>query len=222
MADPSTLIPPTPSSKAYAEAGDRPLIPEASDPIELFAAWFAEARTAEPADANAMTLATVDAAGWPDARIVLLKDFSREGFTFYTNLNSAKAQQIAANGAGALLFHWKSTERQVRLRGTIASIAPEIADAYFAERARGAQIGAWASDQSQPLASREALKARIALLSELHADDPDIERPPHWGGYVLQPLSIEFWQAQAFRLHDRLRYDWSADAREWSRMRLNP
>lgn len=222
MADDTSLIPPTPSSTDYAGSRDRPLIADSEDPLELFAAWMAEARAHEPDDANAMTLATADAQGWPDARIVLLKDFSAEGFTFYTNLTSAKANQLAANGAAALLFFWKSVARQVRLRGHVVSVEAAAADAYFAERARESQIGAWASDQSQPLADREALAARVALLTDLHRDDERIERPPYWGGYRLVPHSIEFWQAQAFRLHDRKVYTRGPDGESWSWTRLNP
>ena len=222
MADDPSLIPPTPTSEAYVEAGDRPLIPDVEDPLDLFAAWITEARESEASDANAMTVSTVDADGWPDARILLLKDVSADGFTFYTNLTSAKAQQLAANGAAALLFHWKSSERQVRVRGHVVLVDAGDADAYFAERARESQIGAWASDQSQPLADREALKARIAVLTDLHREDDAIERPPYWGGYRLIPRSIEFWQSQAFRLHDRKLYTLDEISGRWSWTRLNP
>lgn len=222
MANAPSLIPPTPTSDAYAAGEDRPLIADVEDPLELFSAWLGEARDSEPADANAMTVSTVDADGWPDARILLLKDVSADGFTFYTNLTSAKAQQLAANGAAALLFHWKSSERQVRVRGHVVLVDAVDADTYFAERARESQIGAWASDQSQPLADREALKARIAVLTDLHRDDVSIERPPHWGGYRLIPRSIEFWQSQAFRLHDRKLYTQDEISGQWSWVRLNP
>ncbi len=222
MADPATVIPPTPSADTYATDEDRPLIADSADPISLFGRWLAEARQSEPSDANAMTLATVDAHGMPDARILLLKDFSEDGFTFYTNLGSAKANQLAGNGAAALVFHWKSNERQVRLRGRVVPVAPATADAYFAERARDSQIGAWASDQSRPLAARGALEARIALLRDTFKDEPEVPRPPYWGGYRLVPDSIEFWQSQAFRLHDRRLYTFEKSSNGWAQERLNP
>ncbi|MEL6753266.1 MAG: pyridoxamine 5'-phosphate oxidase [Pseudomonadota bacterium] len=222
MAASASLIPPTPSADAYGAQEDRPLIPEAGEPIALFGQWLGEARAGEISDANAMTLATVDADGLPDARIVLLKDFSEDGFTFYTNLGSAKAGQLAKNGAAALLFHWKSNERQVRLRGRVVPVSPKAADAYFAERARESQIGAWASDQSRPLASRGALEARVALFTETYSDEEKVPRPPYWGGYCLVPSSIEFWQSQAYRLHDRRLYSYDAASKGWSQQRLNP
>lgn len=221
MAD-SSLIPPTPSQELYSEGGDRPLIASTDNPLALFADWLADARQHEPSDANAMTLATVDAQGWPDARIVLLKDFGPEGFVFYTNYSSAKGSQIAATGVGALVFHWKSTERQVRLRGHIVKASSEAADAYFAERARDSQIGALASQQSALLENREALLARVSLLGELHEADETIPRPSYWGGYVLIPSVIEFWQAQAFRLHDRRFYARDAQSGGWTQGRLYP
>ncbi|MEM1105490.1 MAG: pyridoxamine 5'-phosphate oxidase [Pseudomonadota bacterium] len=222
MGTTASLIPPTPSAKAYGDQEDRPLIAAAQDPLALFADWMATAQTTEINDPNAMTLATVDGQGWPDARIVLLKGFDRSGFTFYTNFGSAKAAQITSNGAAALLFHWKSQERQVRLRGRVELVEEQVADAYFAERARDSQVGAWASDQSRPLASRGALEAKIALLKASYEDEPAIPRPPHWGGYRLVPSSIEFWQAQAFRLHDRRLYSLDAQTGQWTAARLNP
>lgn len=222
MADQTSPIPPTPTADAYRAAGDRPLIAEASDPLALFLDWLAEARAHEISDANAMTVATVDAAGWPDARILLLKDVTPAGFTFYTNLGSAKADQLAANGMAALLFHWKSQERQVRVRGRVARMPDEAADAYFAERARESQIGAWSSDQSRPLRSREALEARIALFTDLYKEEERVPRPPYWGGYCLMPVQYEFWQSQAFRLHDRRQYRWDEAHASWLQSRLNP
>lgn len=222
MAETAKIIPPTPSPDDYADGADRPLIAQAQDPIALFADWLREANAGEISDANAMTLATVDADGMPDARIVLLKDFSADGFSFYTNLGSAKANQLARQGKAALVFHWKSLERQVRLRGRIVPVNKAVADAYFAERARDSQIGAWASDQSRPLPEREALEAKIALFKELHDGDQEIPRPPYWGGYKLVPNTIEFWQAQAFRLHDRRRYTFDPEGNAWSQERLNP
>lgn len=222
MAETAKIIPPTPSREDYHEGGDRPLIPDAPDPVALFADWLREANAHEVADANAMTLATVDSDGMPDARIVLLKDFAQDGFSFYTNLGSAKANQLARQGKAALVFHWKSLERQVRLRGRVVPVGKAVADAYFAERARESQIGAWASDQSRPLPERGALEAKIALFTELHDEDQEIPRPPYWGGYKLVPSMMEFWQAQAFRLHDRRRYTFAADQGAWHQERLNP
>ncbi|MCI4644358.1 MAG: pyridoxal 5'-phosphate synthase, partial [Hyphomonadaceae bacterium] len=133
-----------------------------------------------------------------------------------------KANQLAANGVAALVFHWKSQERQVRVRGRIAPVSEAAADAYFAERARESQIGAWASDQSRELKSREALEARVALFTDLYKDDSHVPRPPYWGGYCLMPTQYEFWQSQAFRLHDRRRYDWDEARAVWQQSRLNP
>ncbi|MEO0815710.1 MAG: pyridoxamine 5'-phosphate oxidase [Pseudomonadota bacterium] len=222
MADPASLIPPTPDAEAYAAQGDRPLIAPSDDPIALFGHWLSEATQSEISDPNAMTLATVDAYGWPDARIVLLKDFSAAGFTFYTNLGSAKADQLGATGAAALLFHWKSNERQVRLRGRVEAVPEAVSDAYFAERARESQIGAWASDQSRVLTARGALEARVALFTDSYKDDETIPRPPYWGGFQLIPTTMEFWQSQAFRLHDRRLYVLDVETSVWAQMRLNP
>ncbi len=221
MAQDQSPIPPTPSSEAYMAAGDRPLIPAASDPMKLFVTWLGEARDAESREANAMTLATVDDEGWPDARIVLLKDVSPTGFTFYTNLGSAKARQLAASPVASLLFHWKSMERQVRIRGRVVPVSEAASDSYFAERARESQIGAWASDQSRPLPHREALEARVEVFAELYKDE-DVPRPPYWGGYCLMPVQYEFWQSQAFRLHDRRQYLWDEAHARWMQSRLNP
>ena len=202
-------------------AGDRPLIPAASDPMKLFVTWLGEARDVESREANAMTLATVDEGGWPDARIVLLKDVSPTGFTFYTTLGSAKARQLAANPVASLLVHWKSMERQVRIRGRVVPVSEAASDSYFAERARESQIGAWASDQSRPLPHREALEARVEVFAELYKGE-DVPRPPYWGGYCLMPVQYEFWQSQAFRLHDRRQYLWDEAHARWSPSRLNP
>ena len=217
----SPVIPPTPSAADYAAEGDRPLIPESSEPIALFAAWMAEARAAEPNDSNAMSLATVDADGRPDVRIVLLKGVDEAGFTFFTNLESTKAVQLGANPVAALCLHWKSARRQVRVRGSVAPVSDEEADAYFASRAAQSRISAIASDQSRPMASRDAFEQRIAELSVIYGDGPDIPRPPHWGGFRLTPLEIEFWQDQSFRMHDRLRY-YRKDSGGWATVRLYP
>lgn len=218
MAEGDKPIPDTPTAEAYAAAVDRPLIADGDDPLALFAAWLAEAVTAEPADANAMALATVDEDGLPDVRIVLLKDFDAAGFTFYTNTESAKGRQLAGQPRAALCFHWTSLGRQVRLRGPVSPVAPEEADAYFASRARDSRLGAWASDQSRPLDARAELFARIDGARARFTGD--VPRPPHWSGYRLAPDAIEFWQDQAFRLHDRVRYERAGE--NWTRSRLFP
>jgi len=199
-------IPPTPSEDDYvrqvAEAEPLPLLPEA-DPFELFETWLKAARKSEPNDPNGMALATVDADGLPDVRMVLLKDFDADGFVFFTNTNSAKGRELAANPKAALLFHWKSLRRQIRIRGAVEPVSDEEADAYFATRARPAQIGAWASDQSQPLSDRLALEKRIAEFG-LKFGLGKVARPPHWSGYRVRPQAIEFWRDRPFRLHERL------------------
>ncbi|MEM9221116.1 MAG: pyridoxamine 5'-phosphate oxidase [Pseudomonadota bacterium] len=192
----------------------------APDPFLLFDAWFAAALESEPNDANAMTLATVDAEGLPDARIVLLKGHDARGFVFYTNLESAKGRALAANPRAALLFHWKTRRQQVRLRGPITPVGADEADAYFASRPHGSQIGAWASDQSRPAADREELKRRVA---EREAEFGDVvPRPPHWSGFRLSPLRIEFWQDGQFRLHDRFAYRRDDQSAPWQINRLFP
>jgi pyridoxamine 5'-phosphate oxidase len=176
---------------------------QASDPFALFDAWMAEAAASEPVDPNAMTLATCTPAGRPSARIVLLKGADRDGFVFYTNTQSRKGGELAANPQVALLFHWKSLARQIRIEGAAEPVSAAEADAYYATRARISRLGAWASDQSRPLAGRAALQARVAELETRYPGD-DIPRPPHWSGYRVRPESFEFWQDMPFRLHDRL------------------
>ena len=185
----------------------------------MFAAWFAEAEQSEPNDPNAMTLATVGAGGRPSARMVLLKGWDPEGFVFYTNLESRKGCELAANGAVALLFHWKSLRRQVRIEGTAAPVSDAEADAYFATRPRLARLGAWASDQSRPLDGRGTLVARVAALEARYLLG-DIPRPPHWGGYRVRPDCFEFWQDMPFRLHDRTLLTRDGDA--WRAEKLYP
>jgi len=215
-------IPPSPSEdeyiKAVAEADPLPLLPEA-DPIALFDEWFRAALKGEPNDANAMALATVDAAGLPDVRMVLLKGADAQGFVFYTNTQSAKGQELAANPKAALLFHWKSLRRQVRIRGAVSAVTPEEADAYFATRARPAQIGAWASEQSRALPDRFALEKRVADVG-LRFGLGKVTRPPHWSGYRLKPESIEFWRDRPFRLHERLLFIRAGEG--WTTSRLYP
>jgi pyridoxamine 5'-phosphate oxidase len=193
---------------------------EADEPLRLFAAWFAEASRAEP-EASAMTLATVDADGLPNARMVLLKDFDERGFVFYTNHDSQKGRELDASPRGALVFHWKSLTRQIRLRGTIELVADEEADAYFASRPRLAQIGAWASKQSAPLESRMAFEKAIALTMARFAVGA-VPRPPYWVGYRLVPLVIEFWHDRPYRLHDRIEFRRGTADEPWHKTRLYP
>ena len=190
------------------------------EPFRLFAEWFAQAKETEPNDPNAMALATVDADGVPNCRMVLLKDFDDRGFVFYTNLESAKGQELRTAPAAALVFHWKSSQRQVRVRGAVSPVSAEEADAYFATRARLSQIGAWASKQSAPLESRFALEQACARYTAKFVLG-SVPRPEHWSGFRLVPASIEFWQDRPFRLHDRLVYR-QASPSGWSKTRLYP
>src|SRR5262245_27092606 len=194
---------------------------QADEPLRLFAAWFDEASRSEPADANALTLATVEADGLPNARMVLLKGYDEAGFVFYTNTDSSKGGELAARPKAAMVFHWKSLNRQVRLRGTIAPVEPAEADAYFASRPRLAQIGAWASKQSAPLESRMAFEKAIALQMARFAVGT-VPRPPNWSGYRLTPLVMEFWQDRPYRLHDRVEFRRASPAQPWSKTRLYP
>ena len=174
----------------------------ADDPHALFETWFAEAKSSEPNDPDAMALATADPAGRPSLRMVLLKGHDRRGFAFYTNLDSRKAAEIDANRHAALLFHWKSLRRQVRIEGLVTSLSDAEADAYFATRSRGSQLGAWASDQSRPLDSRATFEQRYADVVA-RFDGADVPRPPRWSGFRIAPERIEFWSDRAFRLHER-------------------
>lgn len=172
------------------------------DPFALFDTWFAEARASEPNDSNAMALATASAAGQPSARMVLLKGYGPDGFVFYTNQQSDKANQIAENRFAALLFHWKSVRRQIRIEGGIQAVEPAIADTYFATRSRDSQLGAWASDQSRPLDARATFEARFEEV-KTRFEGQAVPRPPHWSGYRVIPHRIEFWQDREHRLHER-------------------
>ena len=174
----------------------------ADDPFALFDAWFAEAQASEPNEPNAMALATADAAGQPAVRMVLLKDHGPGGFVFYTNLQSRKAGDIAADPQVALLFHWKSLRRQVRIEGVVTPVSDAEADAYFATRSRDSQLGAWASDQSRPLDSRATFEARFVEVKARY-EGGEVPRPPHWSGYRVTPERIEFWQDRPHRLHER-------------------
>ena len=174
----------------------------AEDPHKLFELWFAEAREGEPNDAEAMALATATPDGWPSVRMVLLKGHDERGFVFYTNSLSRKGGELAANARAALLFHWKSLRRQVRIEGSVAPVGAVEADAYFATRSRDSQLGAWASDQSRPLLSREKFESRYAQLADSYAGK-EVPRPPHWWGYRVVPNRIEFWTDRPHRLHER-------------------
>ncbi|MBA2466355.1 MAG: pyridoxamine 5'-phosphate oxidase [Sphingomonas sp.] len=173
-----------------------------SDPFELFDQWLAEARASEPNDPEAMALATADANGMPSVRMVLLKGHGRDGFAFYTNEESAKGQHLRENPEAGLLFHWKSLRRQVRIEGHVEGVADDEADAYFASRSRESQVAAWASDQSRPLDSRETFDLRCAEATG-RFEGSTVPRPPHWRGYRVIPLCIEFWQDRPHRMHDR-------------------
>ncbi|MGQ0588794.1 MAG: pyridoxamine 5'-phosphate oxidase [Sphingosinicella sp.] len=191
----------------------------ADDPHALFEEWFAEARLAEPNDPETMTLATADAAGAPSARAVLLKGHDERGFVFYTNGESRKGDELAANPRAALLFHWKSLRRQVRIEGPVARVSPAEADAYFATRGRESQLGAWASDQSRPMASRDSFEARYQALV-VEYEGREVPRPPYWHGYRVQPERIEFWIDRAHRLHERRLF--VREGEEWTEGLLYP
>jgi len=191
----------------------------AEDPHALFDAWYAEARQSEPNDSNAMALATVDAGGQPSVRMVLLKGHDQRGFVFYTNLNSRKARALIDTPKAALLFHWKSLRRQVRIEGPVSGVSLDEADAYFATRARDSQLGAWASDQSQPLPSREIFEAQFEE-AQARFEGVDVPRPPHWSGFRVEPQRIEFWQDRAHRLHERRLFARASDG--WSEGLLYP
>jgi pyridoxamine 5'-phosphate oxidase len=193
----------------------------ADEPLGLFAHWFEEARQAEPADPNAMALATVDADGLPNVRMVLLKGFDASGFVFYTNRESPKGQELAADPKAALVFHWKSLKRQVRLRGPVSSVSEAEADAYFTTRPRMAQIGAWASRQSAPLESRLAFEKAMAFYTAKFGIGT-VPRPEFWVGYRLVPLAMEFWQDRPYRLHDRIAFRREAAEAAWTKTRLYP
>jgi pyridoxamine 5'-phosphate oxidase len=220
------VIPPSPTREEYAEQyaaalaanGDESIFAR-PEPVGLFVEWLEDAKRYEPNDANAMSLATVDAAGLPDARMVLLKDVDGRGFTFYSNRESAKGEALAAHPSAALLFHWKSLRRQVRVRGRIEPVSAEEADAYFASRARESRIGAWASDQSRPLESREALERAVARETA-RFEGQDVPRPERWTGWRVIPETIEFWRDRPFRLHDRLLF--TRDGEGWATRRLQP
>jgi pyridoxamine 5'-phosphate oxidase len=224
MAD-KTSIPPSPSAEEYAKAAANS--PDDSswfaktDPLALFNDWLEDAKKKEPNDANAMALATADAHGAPDVRMVLLKGTSGDGFVFYSNGESRKGQQLAANAQAALCFHWKSLRRQVRVSGRVETATAEEADAYFSTRAKDSQIGAWASEQSRPMEGRFELEGRIAKFAAKYALGKT-PRPPHWIGWHVIPTRIEFWRDRPFRLHDRLEFTREAAGTPWTTRRLYP
>ena len=191
------------------------------DPFALFDAWMDEARKTEPNEANAMSLATVDAQGRPNVRMVLLKDAGPGGFVFYTNTESAKGSEIARHGYAAICLHWKTQRRQVRARGSVTRVSDQEADAYFATRPKDSQIGAWASAQSRPMEGRFAFEKEIAKYAAKYALQK-VPRPPYWSGYRIAPFEIEFWRDRPFRLHDRLVYRRDAPDKPWRAERLFP
>jgi pyridoxamine 5'-phosphate oxidase len=194
---------------------------EADEPMRLFAAWFDDAKASEPRDPDAASLATVDADGLPNVRMVLIKGADERGFVFYTNLGSQKGRELDRAPKAALVFHWKSLNRQIRIRGPVELVDAAEADAYFASRHRLAQIGAWASNQSRPLESRMAFEKAIALQTARHAVGT-IPRPPFWSGYRVKPLVMEFWHDRPYRLHDRIEFRRDALDAPWMKTRLYP
>jgi pyridoxamine 5'-phosphate oxidase len=224
MAD-KPFIPPSPSADDYAGAAANSPDDGAwfarTDPFALFGEWLEEAKKKEPNDANAMALATADANGAPDVRMVLLKDVSGNGFVFYSNAESRKGRQLEANPQAGLCFHWKSLRRQVRASGPVQQVSADEADAYFATRAKDSQIGAWASDQSRPMEGRFELEGRIAKFAAKYGLGKT-PRPPHWIGWRVVPSRIEFWRDRPFRLHDRLEFTRAAATEPWTTRRLYP
>jgi pyridoxamine 5'-phosphate oxidase len=192
-----------------------------NDPFALFTEWMKDAEKSEPNDPNAMALATVDEVGLPNVRMVLLKDFDEKGFVFYTNFESQKGHEILATMKAAVMFHWKSLRRQVRVRGIVEKVTDVEADAYFNSRPRDSRIGAWASQQSRPLEGRFALEASVAMYAAKYAIGT-VPRPPYWSGFRIQPLSIEFWHDRPFRLHDRVVFRRESPTTNWTKAKLYP
>ena len=199
---------------------DRDGVLAGDNPFEIAQRWLDEAAISEPNDPNAMALSTVDAQGLPNVRMVLLKSIDPDSFVFFTNYESAKAQEIEHGGKAAFVLHWKSLRRQIRVRGTVTREDGQAADDYYASRSLKSRLGAWASRQSQPLSSRTALMAEVAKVTATHGTSP--ARPPFWGGYRITPVEIEFWADGAFRLHDRFKWTKNIDKNDWSVIRLNP
>ena len=194
---------------------------QADEPFALFASWFEEAKASEPNDPNAMALSTVDAEGMPDSRMVLLNGRDGDDFVFYTNTQSQKGEELLGQPKAAALFHWKSLRRQIRIRGPVSVVSDEMADAYFKSRPRDSRIGAWASQQSRPLESRFALEKAVAKYAARYAIG-EVPRPPHWTGFRITPVYIEFWKDGAFRLHDRIVFRRQAPGESWTKTRLYP
>jgi pyridoxamine 5'-phosphate oxidase len=207
--------------KPVSPAEKAPDFTQSEEPFGLFASWMEEAIASEPVDPNAMAVATVDADGLPNVRMILLKGADERGFVFYTNCGSAKGQELAGEAKAALLFYWKSLHRQIRIRGDIEPVSDEEADAYFASRSRESRIGAWASNQSRPLESRQALEVAVAAR-EAEFKGKDVPRPPYWHGYRVVPSEIEFWAGGAHRLHDRIVFRRPTPDAAWIKTRLYP
>ena len=195
------------------------IIADGTNPFTLFQSWYDEAASAEINDPDAIALASVDASGMPSVRMVLLRQWSDEGFFFFTNYESRKSDELLATGKAAFCLHWKSLRRQIRVTGAVSKASAERSDAYFVSRGRGSRIGAWASAQSRPLASREVLAAEVAAVEKRFPDD--VLRPPHWGGFQIVPQEIEFWHDGEHRLHDRFRFTRNSKG-GWDIQRLNP
>lgn len=193
-----------------------------NDPFVLFESWFSDASASEPNDPNAMTLATVDATGMPNARIVLLKGLDQDGFVFYTNTESTKGRELDASGKASLVFHWKTLLRQVRVRGLVARVSDAEADAYYASRPYGSRVGAHASLQSRPLPARDVLESRVREIGERYPETQGIQRPAHWTGYRVTPTEIEFWHDRPFRLHDRIVFSRPLADAGWAKTSLYP
>lgn len=202
------------------DASDRTGIFAGEDPFAIAREWLAEAEPKEMNDPNAIALATVDAAGMPNVRMVLLKEIEAQSFVFYTNYGSRKGQEIASSGKAAFVLHWKSLRRQIRVRGITEREDGPQADAYYSSRSLKSRLGAWASKQSEPLSSRGSLVAEVAKMTAMHGPNP--KRPPFWGGIRILPLEIEFWADGPFRLHDRFRWSRNGLAESWHISRLNP
>ena len=194
---------------------------EASEPFVLFSQWFEDAKGSEPNDPNAMALATVDGSGMPNVRMVLMKGWDEAGFVFYTNTESAKGREILGTLKAALVFHWKTLRRQVRVRGLIEQVTDAEADAYFQSRPRDSRIGAWASQQSRPLEGRFALEKAVAVNAAKYAIG-EVPRPQHWTGFRIRPVEMEFWQDRPFRLHDRVVFRRDMPSSDWTKTRLYP